>query len=360
MKVHYKKILYVGIVICLLISGVIAETLYSTKVDSWSQQASAVFKQALELELQKRDTVFVFYKESVGYSNLSLNKLPSDTIKLIGESGEREFVMSKEKYDNSLVKETLKRSILSILLEDYPLIPDTLNGIWDSLLVASDVSVNAYTRISVTDFLDNTSVAYSKGVLESLPADSLVSYYLGERCEVEATGFVSYNWWRVLGAQEYFFLCLPWIILILLYVFVKKLVFRLVKGFRQHEPIVIEEDVPVIAVKPEKSYIYQLEEGVFFDTKCKVLRNAGKVTKLAPQVASLLKLFLESEECRLSTSEIDRALWLDSSGTQDRIHSVIRRLRRSLDGMTHFYIDYENDVYQLKNTAPEEKVKGIM
>ena len=74
----------------------------------------------------------------------------------------------------------------------------------------------------------------------------------------------------------------------------------------------------------------------------------------------MLKLFLESEECRLSTSEIDRALWLDSSGTQDRIHSVIRRLRRSLDGMTHFYIDYENDVYQLKNTAPEEKVKGIM
>ena len=94
------------------------------------------------------------------------------------------------------MKEGLKRSILSILLEDYPLIPDTLNKMWDSLLVSTDIPVKTRTRVSVTDFQERTSVAHSENISGLLSADSLLSYYLGERCEVEATGFISYGWKR--------------------------------------------------------------------------------------------------------------------------------------------------------------------
>lgn len=358
MKVHDKRLLYLGIVVCLLISGDITYALYQNKAERWKEQASTAFRQALELELQKRDTVFVFYKEAEGYSTFSLDEPSPRPIKIFDELGERDHIISEEKYNHSLVKETLKRSILSILLEDYPLVPDTLNEIWDSLLVITDTPVKTYTRISVTDFQEHTSVVHSKDISESFSADSLLSYYLGERCEVEATGFISYGWYGVFSDWGYLPICLPWIIFVFLFFLGEKILFTLKKWFVKHETVTIKTMVPVIAVQAEGAHVYQLEEGVFFDTKQKVLKDAGMTKKLTPQVAYLLKLFLESEGYRLSTGKIDKALWPDGSGTQERIYTVILRLRQSLKGITHLVVDYENDVYQLKSSISNEIVSS--
>jgi len=357
MKVHDKKLLVWGTIVCLLISGGITYALYQNGAKYWREQASATFRQALELELQKRDTVLVFHKESMGYSTFSLDEPSPESITVIDDLGEREYMISKKKFDHSLVKEGLKRSILSILLEDYPLIPDTLNKMWDSLLVSTDIPVKTRTRVSVTDFQERTSVAHSENISGLLSADSLLSYYLGERCEVEATGFISYGWYEAFSGWGYLAICLPWIIFAFLFFSREKIMFILEKWFIKHKIITVKTIVPVIAVKAEESHIYQLEEGVFFDTEEKVLKDARLTKKLAPQVAYLLKLFLESEGYRLSTGKIDEALWPDGSGTQDRIYTVIRRLRKSLDGITHLVVDYENDVYQLKSSAVDEIAK---
>lgn len=360
MKVHDKKLLVWGTIVCLLISGGITYALYQNGAKYWREQASATFRQALELELQKRDTVLVFHRESMGYSTFSLDEPSPGPIKIIDELGEREYMISEEKFDHSLVKEGLKRSILSILLEDYPLIPDTLNKMWDSLLVSTDIPVKTRTRVSVTDFQERTSVAHSENISGLLSADSLLSYYLGERCEVEATGFISYGWYEAFSGWGYLAIYLPWIIFAFLFFSREKIMFILEKWFIKHKIITVKTIVPVIAVKAEESHIYQLEEGVFFDTEEKVLKDARLTKKLAPQVAYLLKLFLESEGYRLSTGKIDEALWPDDSGTQDRIYTVIRRLRKSLDGITHLVVDYENDVYQLKSSAVDEIAKDCM
>ena len=74
MKVHDKKLLVWGTIVCLLISGGITYALYQNGAKYWREQASATFRQALELELQKRDTVLVFHKESMGYSTFSLDE----------------------------------------------------------------------------------------------------------------------------------------------------------------------------------------------------------------------------------------------------------------------------------------------
>lgn len=358
MKVHNKRLLYLEIIICLLISVGITYVLYQNKAKRWEEQSSATFRQALELELQKRDTVMVFHKEAMGYSTLSLDDSLPKPIRIIDELGEREYVIPKEKYDHSLVKETLKRSILSFLLEDYPLVPDTLNEIWDSLLITANIPVKTCIRISVTDFQERASVAHSKDIFESFSPDSLLSYYLGERCEVEVTGFVFYGWYEAISGWGYFAICLPWIIFAFLFFLREKIIFILERRFVKHETVTIKTMVPVIAVKTEDSHVYHLEEGVFFDTKEKVLKSAGLTKKLAPQVAYLLKLFLESEGYRLSTSKIDNNLWPDGSGTQERIYTVIRRLRKSLDGITHLMVDYENDIYQLKSSISDEIVKN--
>lgn len=357
MKVHDKKLLYWGTIVCLLISGGITYALYQNGAKHWRKQASAIFRKALELELQKRDTVLVFYKESMGYSTFSLDEPSPGPLKIIDELGEREYMISEEKFNHSLVKEGLKRSVLSILLEDYPLFPDTLNKMWDSLLVAADIPVKTCTRVSVTDLQGRTSVAHSENISGLLSADSLLSYYLGERCEVEATGFISYGWYKAFSGWRYLVICLPWIIFAFLFFSREKIIFILEKRFVKHKTITIKTIVPVIAVKAKKSHIYQLEEAVFFDPEEKVLKSVELTKKLAPQVAYLLKLFLESEGYRLSTGKIDEALWPDGSGTQDRMYTVIQRLRKSLDGITHLFVDYENDVYQLKSSVVDKIVK---
>ena len=352
-----KRILYLGIVVGLIPSVIIVNTLYREKVQSWKQQAGYMFKQSLEIELQERDTAFLHYKVFTGQSNLSLDSRPSETIKLMTDSGEREYVVPKEKYENSLVKETLKRCIISYILEDTPLIPDTLNAIWDSLLVASGVSMNSYARISVTDMDGCTSVGYSKGVLESLPADSLLTYYLGERCEVEATAYVSYGWWAVFGIWEYLLFFLLWIIIMLLFIMSKSIILMLKEKLNAHAPIIIETKVPVIAVGIQEPHVYQLEDGVFFDAEQKVLSNSVKNIAMRTQAVGLLELFLKSKDCRLSISEIDKSLWPDGSGTGDRIHSAISRLRSPLSEVTHLYIEYKNGVYQLKSSICDKRMK---
>ncbi|WP_291529088.1 winged helix-turn-helix domain-containing protein [Bacteroides sp. UBA939] len=358
MKVNDKRLLYWGIIVCLLISGGIAYALYPNKTKYWKEQSSATFKKALELELQKRDTASVFYKESTGYSTISLSDSLPESVKIISEFGEREYFMPKKKRDHALVKEKLKRSTLSIILEDNPLAPDTLNAIWDSLLIAVDIPVKTRTRISVLDLHEHESVSYSKDIFESFPADSLLSYYLGERCEVEVTGFISYGWHDAFVGWGYFVICLPWIIFVLLFFLREKIILILKRWFIRYETVIIETIVPVVAVETGKSYVYQLEEGVFFDTEKKELNRDGATRKLEPQAASLLKLFLDSEGCRLSTAEIDKYLWPDGSGTQERIHTAIRRLRRSLNGITHLVVNYENGVYQLINSITNESVKN--
>lgn len=333
-----------GIIICLLVSCSIAYFLYNNKVEYWKEQAAATFHQALKLELQKRDTVLVFHKEAMGYSSLSLNESFPQSITIVDDSGERVYIIPREKYEHSFVQEKLQKSILSILLEDYPLDSDTLNAIWDSLLVATDIPVKKRTRISVTDFQEHVSVSCSKDSLEFCASDSLSSYYLGERCEVEVTGFVSYGLLEAFGYFEY---CLIFLSCILSF----SLLWRgknVAAMFMKHEPVTKEIVQPVITVRVEDSHVYQLEEGVFFDTKENTLKSAIQTKKLSPQIAFLLKLFLSSKKYQLSVAEMDKKLCPDGSGTKERIYTVTRRLRQSLASMTHLTVWYENGVYQLK------------
>ena len=109
----------------------------------------------------------------------------------------------------------------------------------------------------------------------------------------------------------------------------------------------------------EEPHVYQLEDGVFFDAKQKVLSNSVKNIAMRTQAVGLLELFLKSKDCRLSISEIDKSLWPDGSGTGDRIRSAISRLRSPLSEVTHLYIEYKNGVYQLKSSICDKRMKEI-
>ena len=72
-----------------------------------------------------------------------------------------------------------------------------------------------------------------------------------------------------------------------------------------------------------------------------------QVVKLTPQTAVLLEKFLQPKGNMLSTSLISETLWPNGSGNQERIHTLIRRLRKSLSELTALQIKFKNDSYHL-------------
>ena len=83
------------------------------------------------------------------------------------------------KFDNSLIKDTEKRMLLSYVLEEHPLNADTLNTSWNSLLIRKSIKANTGIRLSTIDLLKQTSVVCSPDSIKILEGDSLLSRYLG-------------------------------------------------------------------------------------------------------------------------------------------------------------------------------------
>lgn len=343
---RYVHIGWALVLVCLLAAtGSWVYNVYKANAAKCDALARSTFRKVLEQEVQKRDTVSFFYASSSGYENLSLEGNIPDSVTVTSEYGKRKYAIPLEKYHNSLVKEGRKRSILSGILEDCPLSADTVNGYWNKLLSDADVQATTHVRISVTDLLEQTSATYSKDAAMPLPTDSLLSYYMGFICEVEATGFISYHWINLVYGWYLYVCFLSFCAFVTIYCFRNKIVNRIKNSFREKEMassrITMIEDTNLYPV-------YQLDVDVFFDTKREILKCNDKVATLTPQSACLLRAFLESPDRRLSISEIYTLLWPDGSGTKDRVHSAIYRLRQALKEVSCLTIDNGSICFQLK------------
>lgn len=80
-----------------------------------------------------------------------------------------------------------------------------------------------------------------------------------------------------------------------------------------------------------------------------MLRRADACVKLTSLLAKLLQGFLKAENYRLSVNEIMELLWPDGTGTLDRVHTTIRRLRQNLSEISDWQIENGNYGYQLKS-----------
>ena len=207
----------------------------------------------------------------------------------------------------------------------------------------SDIFLKTHTRITVWDFQEQPSSAFSKNVQKFSQTDSLLSYYMGFRCEVEATGYASCEWWLL---SDWRLLAIGGVcagIELLFFIFGKMYCYR-----KNRQPEEVEQEgLPVIVVTVEQSPVYQLGEHTFFDAERMELIKEEQVVKLTPQTAVLLEKFLQAEGHTLSTSLISETLWPNGSGSQERIHTLIRRLRKSLGELTALQIKFKNDSYHL-------------
>lgn len=320
---------------------------YQYRFRNWNDQVRKAFSDVIEEELHERGGIEV---EFYGTTEIpSSEKKVPERVAVTGDKGRREYLIPLYKYNHSIVKETANRMLCSLIIEESPLIADSLNMRWSELMKKSGNLENTAVRISIADLKEKVSVASSQNYSSFTLSDSLISYYIGYRCEAEVTGFVQCGWWRILGK----FWCSAFVlflsIIILSYTFCEKIKTVLSGCFIRKK--IVEKEIlvpmPVIPVEKEKECIYQLGSNCFYDANTHIFRNGSEEVILTKLHSILMKAFLDAEEHKLTLSEIDKILW-NGTGTNGRIHKTVGRLRLSLSEISNIAIENVSYAYQLK------------
>ena len=336
--------------LCLLGTSYYAWTLYDAhrkQVAEWNEGAKTAFEEALWIEVNKRAEVPIYSYSSGENGMTTLNAKIPDSVSVMTVEGFRKYKIGREKYDNSLIKETMGRGHLGALLGRYPLSIDTLLVNWDCLLIKKQIYVKSQIRYIHTDLNLNNDTVFSAAGKRLLRMDSLTVKYLGFRCEHEFVAYTSYSFWESdFLSLAVCWLMLPWMVWGLLFFFYAPLEKFLQKKLVRKE--VVEREIHVADVSIEKAKIYQLPDGSLFDSFAGTLTKEGLTKQLPPQSLILLRLFLSKENHRLSSSEIEQELW-SGRGSAEKLRQAIQRLRRDLKAVSSdVVIKNVNGDYELK------------
>lgn len=336
--------------LCLLGTGYYAWTLYDAhckQVAEWNEGAKDAFEEALWMEVNKRAETPIYHYSHEQSDMKTLNSIIPDTVRVMTPGGFLKYKIERRKYDLSLIKDTEKRALLGALLDTYPFSINTLMIQWDSLLTDRQIPGRGQIRYIYTDWElrnDTVCVPFDEKMVRS---DSLITRYLGFRCEHELVAFVSYPYWLLnLSCNAMGGLLIPgalFVIFLVLYTPLESFIQR-----RLVKVEIMEKEIHVANISVDKAKIYHLPDGSWFEASECTLKKGELTHLLPPQSALLLKLFLRKEDLYLSHAEIDEGLW-NGKGTIDNIHKVIQRLRAELrKASSDLNIKNVNGGYELK------------
>lgn len=367
MKKKDWRLLLMCVVMGIAMAGITGRSLYQKRWETGKEQASRAFDLALQDELQKwkgvKVKVFLPEDRQLPDKSIDIKKEPTKMAMNFGQ-GKRNYVIPYEKRAQNIEQDPTVRGIHTCLLHKVPLNADSLNLFWQERLAESGLSGRkTVVRIITTDWEEHDSYTYSADSLYLPQSDSLTTCYLGSRCEVGVTGYFYTPWWITLSWKDWGGLVAIIVGCILLF-FVRGNLYKMYCHlFVKEKQVVVEKEVPVyiekevlVIVPPGSgSHIYQLEEGAYFDADSCLLKKGDESMCLSPQLARLLKEFLNAKDYRLFNEEIMHRLWQDDTGTPDKLYQVIKRLREALSKISVCTIDSENFVYQLKIPHSIEK-----
>lgn len=351
-----RKLYILGVLaaLCLLGTGYYAWTLYDAhrkQVAEWNEGAKAAFEEALWMEVNKRADIPVYHSSKREEGKTTLNDVFQDTIFITSPWGRRGYHIDPVRYERSIVKDADKRGLLGALLYEFPLSVDTLAMHWEVNLSDRKIPAQRMVRYIYTDWdlHNDTTCSVFEGRLDSLTVN-----YLGFRCEHELTAFVSYpHWLHDLTYGDSCILLLPWILLVLLFVYYPKLETlakrKLVHKEVIEKTVVVEKEIHVADVAMDKTDVIRLPDGTLLNPFSGSLNKDGLQQRLQPQSVSLLKLLLSKDDYRATSDEICIKLWGDAKYSY-RLHSAVTRLRNDLKAVkSELIVGCSYGVYELKS-----------
>lgn len=350
LKVNLKLLL-----VCVVIGTIVSLTtgcfLYQNHKTGWNDRARKAFTEALKENLQKYEEADVFFlswgnTKSI-IENDSARNDSLQEVEVISEYGKKTYLVPTYKLDHNIEPNELKRGIQGYILEEELLLADSLHSKWVKLLQEMNFSGKSIVRVSVTDLFEHETKKYSNDSAYINRADSLVSYYIGYRSEIEVTGFLYLQWWQLFFVKEVMLLC-GIVVVCFLFPFIEKHIRRLYHYYFFKTPVVPVETLPVIAAKKGDSYIYELDKGVLFNANTRMLIKGDSRVTMTPQIADLLKIFLDAEDYKLSVDEIQKKMWGAKHRNKEKVYITINRLRGYLSGISACKIINVTAAYQLE------------
>lgn len=318
--------------------------LYQDRMAYWKQCARDAFPVALKQELEERSGISVYFAVSDS-TFLSKDLEESKIVSLESKYGKREYVIPYFKHCHNIESNSRQRGLYSVILEEYPLNASELNEVWDSLLADIGFRGKISTRVSVTDLLEHETCTYSDN--RYIKADSLISYYMGARCEVGVTGYIHCSWWDVYTVKDVILLSFLIGGCLLLFFFNKYIVRFYYRFFVKEIPVKAAKDIP--------AHIYRLDDNLFFDVYTRELYYADAKEILTPQMAILLQGFLDAKDYKLTIEEIEQQVWPGEVVITSRVHAAIKRLHACLAKVSNWTIENGYLAYQLKSPVSSKK-----
>ncbi|MDY5238117.1 helix-turn-helix domain-containing protein [Bacteroides helcogenes] len=355
------KLLLMCVAIGVVVTIITAYFLYQYKTKFWRGQARNAFIEVLNQEVRKRNGTDVPFL-TWGDKRLFHEQKEPIVVTLESEYGKKNYVIPLCKYFCNIEEDYVKRMLHTALFEERPLNVDSLELIWNNLLSQTGFSGESMVRLSITDLFGCETKAYSEDFASISKCDSLFSYYIGCRWEIEVTGFTHLSWWKVLSVKD--MLQLGFIVPVCLFLFI--LTSKIPLFYRRYlvkvvpvevikeVPVSMEKEIPVIAVEQSRACVYQLDGGLLFDRDALKLKMGDRVVDLSPQTAILMHAFVKAEAYRLSIEEIQQLLWPNGDGSSSKMHMAVKRLRDFLSEVSDWTIKNGNYGYQLKRCPSME------
>lgn len=356
-------------------------------------KAENLFTQVLKDEMKKKgEELDLFYS----FSGISSDTIPL-TISIMTETGSRQYKVDVAKSRKNLSQISRERSLHSVICSEKQLSPMTLSQTWADSLQTQHILARVAIEIVIKD-LENR-ILYRKSQTVNLSPELKFVVYLGERCEIEVSGFLYYTWWSV--CRYHFFpfgmivgiaLCL---IVYLIYLFrVKKRLFKiqserwlLAEKLKRREEKLVElasirdqyahqiemqrsdareKDMLLKELEQKskvyegqiaelnkakellgtKSLIYKLSPILTFDAYKKILVCNGEIIPLNLQSSTLLLAFLNATDCQLTREEIEKCL---SGRSRECLRTAKHRLSKVLQiDPSISIVQHNRDLFQLQ------------
>ena len=254
------------------------------------------------------------------FVSCSSDSIPKE-IRITTAEGTKTFRIDPEKSRRNVSRSSILRGLHSVICEESPLSPDTLNALWVTSLGTNEISALTSVRISITDFHENVSYLMSRDTVAAVPSSLAFTSYAGDRCEIEICGFLQYSFWQVIWFHwmPFLGLCVVTMLLLLFLYYIYRVSRRPGKVEVIKEEVVREVVKFVKNAETEKVDVYQLCPELLFDVKRQALLRGAEVINLAPQSCVILKLFLDAANCTLADEAILDGVW-----PKDKTRSIRR------------------------------------
>lgn len=298
---------------------------YESKKSEVNKKAKEAFIKAFteELKSRKLEKNFSF---SFDAKTLLAADIP-DSVYFEDDSGKHWYQLDPKKHRMNVSDNVNVRFLHSMTFEDKPIEIDSLNTIWNQYLQESDIYTNSALGISITGNDKTVKSMYSFQSEFCSLSNQVFTVYVGYACEIEIVGYLHYSLWHMMYMEIILYLFLCAICVFWNYKIGAIIIVR-VKLIRQKEIIEIPVVVKEMTNTPIRSYILH-DNLIFYAEQQKIEKIGGIDKKLQPQSCKLLELFLKAKDNDyiLKDTTIMNELWQDGTGTTERLHKSIGRLR---------------------------------